>query len=449
MEPLDGWDQPFSGCSTGGHRLTWAQRSLADLSPDIGNDGLAVATQVFGALPEGLRIDEVREAVGHAVARHESLRTRYEPEVTETRQAFVAGEGRVRLSAFEAGGRDPETVANEVAAGLAADLFTPEELPVRPAVILDGGRPSAVALAVRHASADGLAGDLILEAIREACRPSGNAPSAAWTPAELAAFEASPEGRAQAVRSGDYLTDALTVMVDSSCTRRGPASQGTRAGLLIAAGAAEAVRHLARHHRVSEAMVFTAAHGRVLGRLAGSSVVAVQTATANRGRTQLRASVAHLTQLVPAVLDVSSASFGDACRASGLALMKAAQVGHHDPDMLRAAVDRVRHETGTDPKPAYSLNLRALRPTELRLHHVTRDRREDAEPPPAYSDFLVEKDRPPMDLGFAVWGLNENLELSAAADAALFSGEELRALLQEVADEILHAAEEAGWKAEA
>ncbi|MGW4966729.1 condensation domain-containing protein, partial [Nonomuraea sp. NPDC004186] len=331
----------FTGARSGQGPLTWGQRAIWRLT-----EWLPPGDPYFNmpwALPVHGKPDlpAVLAALTRLLGRHESLRTNWlpGPEQADMVQR-VAGQGRLAVELVDAAGSRPRVLAGEIAAELAAKGFDyADELPVRCAVVMDGGRPRAVAFAFTHMAVDGRALDVIAGEWPRLL--SGEPlPQDVPQPLDLAAEERSPEGAARGERALRYWRAALERMprpLFAAPPGRPEEPRFVKLGMESAALGAAATG-LAARWGVSTSSVLLGAYATLLSRLTGRGTVALQLIVGNRHDPRLAPMVATLVQDGIFVLDVAPGQpLAEVVRAAHRGVLAAYRHARYDPTKLRSA----------------------------------------------------------------------------------------------------------------
>ncbi|KQY33334.1 non-ribosomal peptide synthetase [Nocardia sp. Root136] len=291
------------------------------VDPASGSYNIPFAIRLTGELD----IAALDAAVTDVLGRHESLRT-YFPVVGDAGTQASGGSGRAQtsgdaavvadgmpvqeiLSVAEAlpGGLQVETTTDILtrAAELAGTGFdVTREVPLRARLLTDGtSADRLLVVVVHHISADGaslapLARDLMTAYV---ARAAHQAP--AWTPLEVqyadyalwqrAVVGDDEQPQSLAAAQLDYwreqLADvpALLELPQDRPRPSVPTLRGATTELRLPAEVHTALNHLAREHKSSLFMVVHAALAVLLGRLSGTSDIAIGTAVAGRGERAL------------------------------------------------------------------------------------------------------------------------------------------------------------------
>lgn len=418
----------FSGCHAGRHEPTWAQQEGLMLQRSARFlERKGSHARFDGPLDEAAALPDVLRAIRLAVEHYDSLRTRYRSDADDGVVAIVAGDGQITVRVYEADGTEVSQMAAWVIEALSGESFGEDDLPLRAAVITDRGVPRRLVLYVHHLSADGAALSLLHERIRRlSADPRAGFP-AAWQPREIAEFEASEAGRRQAHVADERLRGLWReIAALGPVARPGTgAPHGFVAATLRSRAVAAAADVLARRYATSVPSVITAGFAAALGRLIERDRYALLLAVGNRGRPELRCSVANLSQLVPAVVDVRPVDFREVCRSTALAALHAYRNGHHDPSRHRESITLAG--LPLDPALPYLVNSRndvAATPATTSPNQQTRRVRE-LQTQSAVEVLDLGEDPQYFSLGLSVFGADH---LMMMGDRAAFSAAELGTL---------------------
>ncbi|NUP78232.1 MAG: hypothetical protein HOV96_11875 [Nonomuraea sp.] len=410
----------FTGSRSGDGPVTWGQRAIWRLT-----EWLPAGDPYFNmpwALPVHGKpgLPAVLAALARLLERHESLRTTWLDVPGGLRQR-VAGEGRLMVELIDAAGSRPRTLAGEIAAELAGKGFDyAGELPVRCSIVMDGGRPCAVAFAFTHMAVDGRALDVI--AAEWPRLLSGEPLPAAPQPLDLAAEERSPDGVARGERALRYWRAALERMPRPLfAAPQGPPEEPRYVKLSMeSATLGAAATALAARWGVSTGSVLLGAYAVLLSRLTGRETAAMQLIVGNRHDPRLAPMVATIVQDGIFVLDVKpGAPLAEAVRDAHRGVLAAYRHARYDPVAQRALIE----ETGPPPT-AYFNDVRVaggwpnLPPR----------------PPAAPGRIFPAGAWPEVDaeVFFTVGPATHTCRLDLLADTALLPTEAIEAMLREI-----------------
>jgi hypothetical protein len=288
---------PFAG-DAGTAALTWGQIAIWDVL-HWAPPGDATLNQAGTCpIPQGRTTEDVAEAVRVLLERHESLRTLYYATPTgEVQQVLGAGDllmtvhdisEEVGTSREAADGHDvpeQEAACAALSEWLRARPFEiGQELPIRAALAVAGGRPVAVILAASHMAVDGWSFRIVCDDLAALLDPSvGPLPPPGQQPRDRVAFEHSDAGQWQEETALDYWRDAVRhippVMLASARSGPEPDLEWAR---MSSPAMAPAVAHLAREAGVRPALVVEAVLALLLAAYSGESDVALRTIVATR-----------------------------------------------------------------------------------------------------------------------------------------------------------------------
>ncbi|MFC5286540.1 condensation domain-containing protein [Actinokineospora guangxiensis] len=269
--------------------LTWGQRNIwldhQQLPPSARHE---LNFSVDYTPPEGSTAQNLRRALDALVRRYESLRSTY---------GWVPGQGAVQR--VEPPGPVPVLVhettehpgvpASEVLAKAGSEPFDLDARgPIRATVITTDGVPTLMVFVGHHIAVD----DWSLERMRAeyaelhgdllARRPVRLSP-VRHHPVDLAAYEASPAGRAAADRAADYWSRTLAeAPSDLWSARRVPAGGPAHSVTASSTAVLAAARELASRHQVWPSLVHTAAFTAVAAACTGAAGVPFLAYASNR-----------------------------------------------------------------------------------------------------------------------------------------------------------------------
>ncbi|MEU6413195.1 condensation domain-containing protein [Microbispora sp. NPDC046933] len=340
----------FRGARGGQAALTWGQQGIWRSTQWL-DDGdpyfnLPWTLPVTGAAG----VDAVLRAVGRLVERHETLRTAFvrdgEGTGGDTVQR-VSREGRLTVGVYEAAAK-PMSAAKALAAELAATGFDyAAELPIRCAVVCQGGRPRALALALSHLALDGWSLNMVA-AEWPRLVAGEDLPAPDWQPLDQAAFERSdPPPGGQALRHWRTgLASAPRSMFDLPA-REPEEPRFVRHGMDSPA-AAVAAEALAARHGVTTSAVLTVASAALLGAVTGHRTAALQLIVSNRHHPRSGGMAGPAAQDGLCVIDLGDGTFADALGPGHRRTMATYRNGHYDPALVLDAWHAEAWDRGAD-----------------------------------------------------------------------------------------------------
>src|SRR5579872_2330819 len=313
-------------------------------------------------VPAVVSIDDVAEATGVLIARHEGLRTTYVPgeQPGEPPRQRVAAAGVqllevCSLGAGQWGPQDRPAVAEALARWL-RESPDPGRWPVRMAVAIApgaGDRVIACAAAFSHLAVDngaieilkrdfaGLLGD---PARRQAGRrrlPLGH------QPLDQAALEATPAERHRADAALDYLREQSRRMPRCLYALPGARTAGESLVMeLSSVAAAMAVRRVAARTRTSRPSILLAAICAVIARRASYPELVLPLLSSNRFERHLVNYVDSLSQGSIATVEIGGRSFDELAGHTWMRMVEASRHGRYDASKRAAMAELAEHERG-------------------------------------------------------------------------------------------------------
>jgi hypothetical protein len=338
----------FTGERAGQGPLTLGQLDLYDwLSQNP--DHLYVILCVELPVPAGLSVDDVAEATGALIARHESLRTTYVPGEPPRQRVAAAG---VQLLEVCSLGEGPWGPGDRPAAAGALVRWLRESPdpgpgPLRMAVaVAPGDRVIACAAAFSHLAVDNGAIGVLKRDFAGLLGDAAPGP-AGHQPLDQAALEATPAERRKADAALDYLRDQSRLIPRCLYALPGARPSGESLAVeLSSVAAAMAARQVAARTRTSRPSVVLAAICAVVGRRAGHRELVFPVSSSNRFERHLVNYVGPLAQTTIATVQIGGRSFDELARHTWAAVMQASRHGRHDT-VKQAALDELTgHERG-------------------------------------------------------------------------------------------------------
>ncbi|WP_283139392.1 condensation domain-containing protein [Rhizohabitans arisaemae] len=284
--------------------LTFGQlslwRSIQRLPPEVCN-----LPQIW-ALPDGASLPSVEQALEALEERHESLRTRYEPDGAGGLVQAIWQPASVCLEPVE-GGDDPARTAEEAAERTAADPFDlVKDRPWRACVITSQGAPVRLVICFHHIAVDAWAINQLHREFRVLV-DGMRLPEPAPTCRELAAeqWSAARQNRRKSARKfwGEIFQAAPAMEREPGLDGpEGAAALSTRWAQLGSEEAAEAANRIADRLEVSPPSVVLAAFCLAVHRRTGRDRLLVAVYTNNRTDPRWETLVAAQNQVVPLVV---------------------------------------------------------------------------------------------------------------------------------------------------
>jgi hypothetical protein len=310
-------------------------------------------------VPAGVSADDVAEATGVLIARHESLRTTYVSGEQPRQRVAAAGVQLLEVCSLgegQWGPQDRPAVAEALVQWLRESLDA-GRCPVRVAVAIApdaGGQVIACAavfshLAVDHAAIEILKRDfaeLLGDPVRRrAGRWQGGRPG--HQPLDQAGLEATPAERRKADAALEYLREQSWRI-----PRWLYAVPGTRASgeslvvELSSVAAAMAVRRIAARTRTSRSSVVLAAICAVIARRVSYRELVFPVLSSNRFEPHLVSYVGALAQVPIATVETGGRSFDELAGHIWTTVMEVSRHGRYDAVKRDAMAELIEHERG-------------------------------------------------------------------------------------------------------
>ncbi|MBX6385936.1 MAG: hypothetical protein IRZ07_23675 [Microbispora sp.] len=340
----------FGGPREGQAPLTWGQRLMWRAVHLMGESQTFLSCPwvlpVYGRRDLGSVLDTLRVLLG----RHESLRTTFAltPEGPVQR---VGRGGELTVDLVEAGQDRALRVAERLAGELGQTAFTHDrDLPLRCAVVVKGGRPTALAFAFSHLAVDFQALNLLSQEWR-ALLSGAELPPADWQPMDQAAVERTEPYRARSAKSVRYWHSVLAdgpLDVFDHPPREAQDPRFIEIGMESVALAVAAQR-LAERWTMSTTNVLLAACATMLATVSGRPRAVMQLVHSNRRDDRTRTMVGTVEQDGLFVLDLPRSDFAAACRAARRGALTAYRTAHYDPFEMQAMREEIGRRRGREP----------------------------------------------------------------------------------------------------
>ena len=278
-------------------------RSIAGLPPEVCN-----LPQLW-ALPAGSTVNSVERALEALEGRHESLRTRYEPDGEHGLTQAVWEPAAVSLDVVEAGD-EAGTAAEAAAERLAAEAFDlAVDRPWRACVVTSGGVPSRLVICFHHIAVDAWAINQLNDELLALV--GGHVfPEPAPNTRELAAEQwsvARQNRRKSALKYWQQIFEEAPAM-----EREAPGELSSRWARLGSEAAADAAGEIAARLKVSVPSVVLTAFCLALGRRTGQDELLIGIYTNNRSDPRWETLVAAQNQIIPLLVKLDPAEEFDA-----------------------------------------------------------------------------------------------------------------------------------------
>ncbi|WP_431892448.1 condensation domain-containing protein [Micromonospora haikouensis] len=343
---------PFAGHRAGRWPLPHGQSNVFDWMPHEGTGAVFV---VHADLPAGRTVDDVLDAAGALVSRHEGLRTVYEVGPGVERAQVVSRSGHVEVTLLELGpqARDRTWITDPP-----RPFDHGADFPVRMAVTTDAGVPVRAVFEFSHTVADLVGANIVLDEFvglvaSPADRTAGGhadqhrADPPAWQPADQAEYEQTPEARRRMTRTLDYWRRQLETMppclVSTPARREGEPEH--RLATLRSTPVAAALAEIAKRARVTPASVLVTTTATLLCWWTGTDRAMLEALYSNRALPRMQNFVGSIAQsaLVPFA---PAPSFHETLRQTHLNIFNAYQYAYFDATAVEELVQSIGSQRG-------------------------------------------------------------------------------------------------------
>jgi hypothetical protein len=343
----------FTGERAGDGPLTLGQLDMYNWLSQVPDDPYAILRAEL-PVADAASVQDVAQAAGVLIARHESLRTTFVPGDQPRQRVAAAGVQLLEVCSLGEGQwelRDRPAVAEALVLWL-RESPDPGPGPVRVAVAVtpgEGSRVIACAAAFSHLAVDhgaigvlqrdfaGLLGD---PALRPAGRPGHQ-------PLDQAALEATPAERRRAEAALDYLREQSWRFPRWLYALPGARPSGESVEVeLSSVAAAMAVRQVAARTRTSRSSVVLAAICAVIACRAGYRELVFPVSSSNRFEPHLVNYVGALAQGSTATVEIGGRSFDELAVHTWTTVMEASRHGRYDTVKRDATAELIEHERG-------------------------------------------------------------------------------------------------------
>jgi hypothetical protein len=305
-------------------------------------------------VPAVVSAEDVAEAVGVLIGRHESLRTTYVPGEQPRQRVAAAGVQLLEVCSLGEGPWGPQdrpAVAEALVQWL-RESPDPARRPVRVAVaIAPGGGDRVIAcaagfshLAVDHGAIEILKREfagLLGDPARRQAGPPGH------QPLDQAELEATPDGRRRAEAALDHLREQSRRI--PRCLYALPGTRQSGESLVVelsSVAAAMAVRRVAARTRTSRSNVVLAAICAVVARRANYRELVLPVLSSNRFERHLVNYVGALAQVPIATVEIGGRSFDELAGHTWTTVMDASRHGRYDTVNRDAMDEHIEHQRG-------------------------------------------------------------------------------------------------------
>ncbi|MDG4817657.1 condensation domain-containing protein [Micromonospora sp. WMMD956] len=334
---------PFAGHRAGRWPMPHGQSNVFDWMPHEGTGAVFV---VHADLPDGHTVDDVLDAVGALVSRHEGLRTVYEVGPGVERAQVVCRSGHVEVTLLELG---PQARERTWITDPPRPFDHAADFPVRMAVATDAGVPVRAVFEFSHTAADLVAANIVLDEFVGLVASPADAAAAppVWQPADQAEYERTPEARRRMARTLDYWRRQLHTLppclVSTPARRQGEPEH--RLATLRSAPVAAALAEIARRARVTPASVLVTTTATLLCWWTDTDRAMLEALYSNRALPRMQSFVGSIAQsaLVPFA---PAPSFHETLRQTHLNIFNAYQYAYFDATAVEELVQSIGSQRG-------------------------------------------------------------------------------------------------------
>lgn len=434
----------FHGCRARTAPLTWGQRGTWDaIRPWLPEMKPWFVLARWLPVPPRLTLPDVLEQLGELMRRNESLRTRYHETASGDAVQEVLPAGSVAVAVFNRPDGDPVTFTDIVTDCIARATATPidhdHDLPVRFYVALHDGIPVLVIFGVSHMSADYIGADELAAQLTAMLRARGDglpapAPGDAPQPADVAAFESSPEGQLLSIEALHHLRRQLRRMPPATLPARAvPCSPRYLRGELESDAVPVAVRAAARRYRATTSTVLLSIVTALMRCVTDAPMYPLEIMQGNRAAAGMRHTVSSLNQAVRTAVDLDAESFGELVAQSAQLLVDARRHGRYDGRAADQVAAAVAAERGAPAEPACQFNDRwSILPRPTTTASATTDLQRLSETTVFGWYDRIEAEGMVMFLD--TYGTAERMQVSLLADTALLGPPDIEAFLRTFED---------------
>lgn len=349
---------PFEGEGSGVGELTWGQFAAWRSMQVVEATEWAGGTMPLAA---GTTVREVATTLGFIMSRHQSLRTRLQPDGDGPPKQILASSGAVTLEVYDDDGA-PEALAATIRARYEAAPWDPfTDWPVRMAVVADGEQALWFVALYCHMVIDGYGFEALIADLANLDPATGAhlAPVEGVQPLDLAAAQQGTSARRAHTASLRYWEKHLrTIEPRRFPVPLPPQPERWCEATLVTPATHLALAALAGRTKVHSGTVLLAAHAMMLAQLSGQPTGVFRIVVSNRFRPGFAASVSNLAQAGLAIIDTAGCTFTETVERTFKAQLTAGMYAYYHPRDLWALVDRVGAERGVELDTACYFNDR-------------------------------------------------------------------------------------------
>lgn len=336
----------FSGTALPPAALAWGQGFMRESIKRIEPVDQHLNLTWTQAVPEGIGLEAVFDALVSLIDRHESLRTRYDVDDEGSPRQEVVGTGTFAVDVHEVGGDDLDALAAAAAQAFRERRYDLTRAPLlRATVFTRDDRPCLMVVGSSHMATDGWGLRQVRRELAAFMNPArkGEAEDAAWQPSDQREYERTPAMADHSARALDYFAAQFREFPSTMFWRRRQSVETPRYGsavldtpTLLAAAAA-----VYKTRRVTPSSALFAAFSLVVATLTCHDKSSMFVVHSNRNQRN-RSSVANYSQTVPIGVDTRPGSFWDLMKDAHRAMLAAYRYATYPPlEQLR-----IRAEAG-------------------------------------------------------------------------------------------------------
>jgi hypothetical protein len=338
---------PFEGPGEDVELLSWGQHGHWLTSQD---DGKSYTMGGITELPPGTTVQALADALGFAIGRHQSLRTRLRFDADSTVRQVVSASGVTEMGVVDAGDDDPAAVAAAVLKELQAhDYDYEQEWPVRSTAVISKGAVTHYVAAYLHLAIDAFGLQVLLAdlASRDPETGQNSEPVTGLTPIEQARWQQTTVARRHGEASLRHLEKVLrTAPLDRFA--RPPADHPPEYRRLRFRSPATrlALRAISRRKNMDTSQILLGVYAIAATRMTGTNPFLTMLAVSNRFRPGYATSVSAVAQLSACLIDLADITMDEAIDRARRAAVSAYKYGFYDPPQRRALIERIAADRG-------------------------------------------------------------------------------------------------------
>ncbi|WP_344666490.1 condensation domain-containing protein [Catenulispora yoronensis] len=425
--------------------LTFGQANVLSWVSQDSNEWSAVIP-VIHPVDGNVPVEQVAEAIGVVIGRHDSLRTNYLRQ-SGTATQVVREAGDLTVDVHENVDGDEQFPAKLARQMCAKPFELTEELPVRAAIVTERGAQdgprTTIVMVITHMAIDVGSGVILTEELTDLVggKSPADLPDPGLQPLDQAQIELSPAGQRRSQNSLKYWRSRLA---------HGPlrlavpplAEPGAPYQLRITSPAAAlAITRIVDRTKVGHSSVVLAAVAAVLGRYTGDESTLFASLSANRFSSTLSRYVGALAQDALIRLDLTAPSFDALVEQARSAQLTALKHSQFDAKAVWPVIDETFDRRGVGFTRDWVFNDVAanIEPDRQNNEPAPLELVDQARPQTRVSRKPADSELPVM-LFFQVLRACGELELDVNANGNFFSADTVEHLLREIEQLLIDAA---------